>query len=82
MPLNRNTPFGRGSKPSQRRHRPAPNPVPPPFKAGDTVAWNGRYRGVVKELCPDGTALVEDDGSILGDKRRWRLDLAALSAIR
>jgi hypothetical protein len=67
-------------RPSQRhlkRRQPAP---PPRFQVGDTVKWNGRYRGVIRQIfAADSTALVEDDGSILGNRRKWRLDLAALS---
>jgi hypothetical protein len=51
------------------------------FSPGDAVAWNDRYRGTVKAVYPDGSALIEDDGAILGSPRQWHLDLAALTLV-
>jgi hypothetical protein len=64
---------------SQRRVKPTVAAPPPAFRSGDKVRWN-HYTGIVKELCPDNTALVVES-EILGRKATWRLDLAALTKI-
>jgi hypothetical protein len=55
-------------------------PPDPQLAAGDRVLWNGRRRGTVKRLLPDGWVEVVET-EIFGRPTRWSLSRAILTRL-
>jgi hypothetical protein len=68
---------GAPSRPSQRRAKPRVLSAPT-FRIGDKVRWNGRYSGTIIDVLGD-EVIIDEQNSLLGGNRQWRLALAALT---
>jgi len=54
---------------------------PPPLKRGDTVQWNGQYKGRVETVNSETALVVERDDWAFGRTIKCRLQLDALVRI-